>query len=196
MYSLVPEGEYRLGVSEGQLQGLTRDGLRFYTNRGVRVVFIRRFWIRTHPVTLKEYLDFLHQSDRKLNHPLVNTRSGLKKPVVNVSHLEAKEFCAWIGGRLPTAYEWEVSALGVDSASTRDCIPKKLEPIGKHPELRSQFGVQELIGSVGEWTSDVWDGRAIVKGSPFNANVLSVHDEAAYDCATRHFNVGFRYVLV
>ncbi len=204
MYSLVPEGEYTVGIGESLRKDYYQKGLRFYSNLGERTVFLRKFWIRTHPVTVREYFEYcvaVGSASMDLKNVLPK---DLNKPVISVSQLDAKEFAAWRGGRLPTAYEWEVAARGSEGlvlpwgnkeVEFKPRKSQKLESVGLHPELSSPFGLQELVGYVGEWTSDVWEGKAIVKGCPYNSKEWNLHDEAAYDPLTKHFNVGFRYVL-
>jgi len=39
-----------------------------------------------------------------------DTRSNKNSPLAYVTHTQAREFCAWIDGRLPTESEWEYAA--------------------------------------------------------------------------------------
>jgi formylglycine-generating enzyme required for sulfatase activity len=94
-------------------------------------------------------------------------------PVVNVSALQAKEFCEWLGRRLPIEIEWEYAArsdderlwpwgndrpatdaqanffYGNDSVETHQVGPAYGEPF--------QSGiVYDLAGNVWEWTSSAY----------------------------------------
>ncbi|MBP9825159.1 MAG: formylglycine-generating enzyme family protein [Thermoanaerobaculia bacterium] len=101
-------------------------------------------------------------------------------PVVNISWFEAREYCAWLGGRLPTEAEWEYAARGGlktgryawgDSIRRKDadygadvcCSGVAAEedrwtntsPVGSFGA--NGFGLHDMAGNVGEWVAD-WYG--------------------------------------
>jgi formylglycine-generating enzyme required for sulfatase activity len=115
--------------------------------------------------------------------PEVVRGSGDDRPVVRVTANEAEAFAASVGGRLPTADEWEraCSLPGEDDRrfpwghafSSLFCNSLDLglggpTRVGVFESGRSPWGVYDLAGNVREWTATEVRGRRIVKGGSFN----------------------------
>jgi len=92
-----------------------------------------------------------------------------KFPVGNVSWFEAKAYCEWRGGRLPSEAEWEKAARGKNGneypwgnewnpkfANTGDDGEWEdgVAPVGAYKMNMSPFGVMDMAGNVWEWVAD------------------------------------------
>jgi ergothioneine biosynthesis protein EgtB len=119
----------------------------------------------------------------EIRHPLFWERHargwswrGLFEPIalppawpVYVTHAEAEAYARWRGARLPTEAEFQRAAYGTPAGDERlfpwgDADPEPghgafdftswdPEPVGSHPDGRSAWGVEDLVGNGWEWTS-------------------------------------------
>lgn len=87
---------------------------------------------------------------------------------VYVSHAEALAYAHWAGKSLPAESEWHRAAEGAQPPTES----RKLwdpAPVGSSPELRSAFGIEDLIGTGWEWTATTFEpfpGFEIVPAYP------------------------------
>jgi len=117
----------------------------------------------------------------------------LQFPVAGVAAEDAEAYLAWLrlsgrvpGARLCSEAEWERAARGADAREfphggqldpedadfdeTYDKNPEAMGPdeVGSHPASRSPFGVEDLCGSVFEWTISSLDpGNHVVRGGSY-----------------------------
>ncbi len=76
-------------------------------------------------------------------------------PVSNISWFEADAYCRWARRRLPTEFEWEAAAGGIQSGASAnlDWIENGLCSVVNHAAGDSDFGCRQMIGNVWEWTA-------------------------------------------
>jgi iron(II)-dependent oxidoreductase len=92
---------------------------------------------------------------------------------VYVSQAEATAYASWRSARLPTEAEFQRAAFGTPRGEERpfpwgDVSPRREhgvfdfaswdpQPVGSHPDGRSAWGVEDLVGNGWEWTSTVFE---------------------------------------
>jgi formylglycine-generating enzyme required for sulfatase activity len=122
------------------------------------------------PVTNAQYAIFVDESsaDPPTHWADGAPAPGLREhPVTFVDWFEARAFCAWAGGRLPTEAEWEKGARGTDGRiypwgsaedGARTVVGAGFKhgataPVGARPEGASLYGLLDMAGNVWEWVS-------------------------------------------
>ena len=144
--------------------------------------------------------------------PKIPDDSEPGRPVRNVSPSEARAFCEFVGGRLPSADEWLFAAAG--SAGRRypwgntglvcrrasfglvtgPCARAGSGPdlAGARPDGASPEGVLDLSGNVAEWTLER-DGSFAARGGSYRSELAAdLKAWAVEPRQTRAPHVGFR----
>jgi sulfatase modifying factor 1 len=126
-------------------------------------VQIDPFLMTSTEVTVGQYRTFCEATGRTLPPPPPwGWQDSL--PMVNVTWQQAKDFCTWAGGRLPTEAEWEYAARGGQAPLelTAEQLNEKAwiqENADGRPQVvgskqPNELGLYDLLGNVGEWCQD------------------------------------------
>jgi formylglycine-generating enzyme required for sulfatase activity len=165
----------------------TRGSTRALDERPIEVKRLRAFRIDRTEITRGMYARCV--TARRCKPPPIALTEEPDLPVTQVSWHDARAYCAFAGGRLPTEHEWEKAARGTDGREfpwgpTADCEranwgnfdgegpcagtnPGRPVPVGRYPGGASPYGILDLGGNVWEWVESPYDdepGRRLVRG--------------------------------
>ena len=196
---------------------------------------VAAFHIDRHPVTNADYARFLADSGYRPADPANFLRHWIDgapppgagdRPVTWVGIEDARAYAAWAGKRLPREWEWQYAAQGTDGrrypwggawdaaavppVATGRAFPD-LSPVGCHPRGASPFGVEDLVGTIWQWTDEFRDDRtraAVLRGgSPYQPQTSHWYFPQGYaldqhgkyllmaPCRDRSAGIGFRCVV-
>lgn len=134
-------------------------------------------------------------------------------PVTCVDGFQARVYCRWVGGRLPSPEEWQAVATDVgrrtwpwgDEAPTCDravmkdgqgqgCGTKGPFPVCSHPAGASVQGLCDLTGNVAEWTEGTDGDEQVFLGGGWRdtADLLDVGMRSLRVATESDVDLGFR----
>jgi formylglycine-generating enzyme required for sulfatase activity len=192
--------ETRIRAKDGMEQVLVAaGGFTMGSNNGesdekpIHSVYLDAYWIDKFEVTNDQYARCVSaevcslpsDSSSFTRNAYYGVLTYANYPVIHVDWNQAKQYCEWTGGRLPTEAEWEKTARGGEDSRTypwgneigviaanycdKNCPFQGNDPtindgyadtapIGKFPAGASPYGVMDLAGNVYEWVADWYDG--------------------------------------
>jgi formylglycine-generating enzyme required for sulfatase activity len=174
----IPPGEFLMGSTESDKYATSDE-------KPQHKVTLDGYWMDKTEVTNAMYRkcvevgsckvpqDIQHYNIKHYNDPKYD-----QHPVGSVDWNQAKGYCAWVGGRLPTEAEWEKAARSTD----RRIYPWGNDPpdstllnfnqniydttaVGSYPKGVSRYGLLDMAGNALEWVND-WYDESYYKNSP------------------------------
>jgi sulfatase modifying factor 1 len=168
----IPAGEFFMGSEEG-----------YPAEKPVHRVVLDGYYMSKHMVTNAQYARFVAETGHRvpyLDDPRAQPDNWsvekrtyppgrAQHPVVLVSWHDARAYCTWAGGRLPTEAEWEKAARGGLEGKRYpwgDEITQSLAnydnqtgttPVGIYPP--NGYGLYDMAGNVWEWVADWYDAK-------------------------------------
>lgn len=157
----IPAGEFTMGTD--------KDPSRYKLAEPAHTVDLPEYEIDVYEVTNGQFARFQLESDYKAQGDWRSyyTIGREDYPVANITWEDAKAYCDWAGGRLPTEAEWEKAARGTEQlkypwgdvfdwtkANTNEHGVRDTVEVGSIPSDKSPYGCYDMFGNVQEWTSE------------------------------------------
>jgi iron(II)-dependent oxidoreductase len=179
---LVPAGCTLIGSDPKDRETLRRglgaaDAKHFATELPVRREWIDAFYIGRTEVTARAFAAYQAECERSRGAACppwrlkyLDPKAEPDRPATFVTWEQARDYCRWAGGRLPSDLEWEKAARGTDGRfwpwgfqpddtrfQGKSRSPDRPVNVGSFPAGDSPYGVADMAGNVYEYTADLWD---------------------------------------
>lgn len=176
--------------------------------------FVNNFYISKHPITNKQYIEFLEDIDSNEIDKFKKLSKNL--PVVNITWDEAIKYCKWRSKkenkkfRLPKVKEWEKVCKNRENykyswGDSEIEINDSKELLNIYAEIfkdeieDKNYQVLGMSGNIWEWCLDSYsqDDTKMLKGGAFNSNTFEKRCSFPYYAKknTKRDNRGFRVVI-
>jgi formylglycine-generating enzyme required for sulfatase activity len=162
----IPAGEFQMGSESGSLD-----------ERPIHTVYLDEYQIGKYEITNRQFAQCVNAG--KCFGGNAFAKDQAMYPVVNVNWQNAKSYCEWVGGRLPTEAEWEKAASWNADSITKSIYPwgdsidcsfanyagndgsnqcvGDTTPVGSFESGKSPYGLYDMAGNVFEWVNDWYD---------------------------------------
>ncbi|MCD4784686.1 MAG: formylglycine-generating enzyme family protein [Candidatus Eremiobacteraeota bacterium] len=185
---LVPAGEFIMGAQKSDKQAHKNE-------KPAHKVNLDAFYIYKYEVTYRQFKKFMKETGYKPggNWDRFDKPEFLDHPVMNITFIDAMQYCKWAKVELPTEAQWEKAARGADGRlypwgndwNPNKCNNSELEdpdliakmnaitsgrgslPVGSIKADTSPYGVMDMAGNINEWCSDRYKA-SYYKKSPYN----------------------------
>jgi formylglycine-generating enzyme required for sulfatase activity len=169
---VIPAGEFTMGATAGELGGATQH----------RVTISAPFAVSKFEITFDEWDACVNEGGCDGYRPADEGWGRGKRPVMNVSWLDAKSYVNWLSRKTGKPYrllsesEWEYAARAGttttfsigdalspsaanydgsgDGSGPSDVNRQQTTPVGTFPA--NGFGLFDMHGNVSEWVEDCW----------------------------------------
>jgi len=174
----VRAGEFMMGSSDADIDAILAEcdiyeQEWFKNEQPQHPVYLDAFRISKYEITNAQYAQCVRATVCSEPEELAyyEDTDYANHPIAYVSWHNAKTFCTWMGGRLPTEAEWEYAARGPDGriypwgndpptcarAQFGEC-GRHTVPVGTRSDGASWCGAEDMAGNVWEWVNDRYDG--------------------------------------
>jgi serine/threonine-protein kinase len=160
-YMWIPPGSFQMGCSPGDTECEDDE------KPPHQVTITKGFWLGQTEVTVGAYKRFAIAVGKAMPPaPAFNPAwRNEQMPMVNVSWDNARAYCVWATGRLPTEAEWEYAARAggtqvrygsLDEVAWYNANSgRRAHPVGE--KRANGFGLCDMLGNVWEWLNDWYD---------------------------------------
>ena len=186
---LIPAGEFLMGCDLSDSRAPCLDG-----ESPSHTVYLDDYYIELTEVTNTQYASCVAeeacrppdfgQSD--FDQFLSESPEYADHPITNVNWYDARDYCDWVGKRLPSEAEWEKAARGADDDRLypweseapqcsllnfndfdEECLGATT-PSGQYPLGASPYGLLDMAGNVREWVADWYNADYYFSNPPDN----------------------------